>query len=267
MTLTTERHVRRWPSDPTYRDRVAVEEPLEIRVEGRPLAVTMRTPGHDIELTVGFLVTEGVIETWDDLAAVAHVNAPDQPTNTVDAILASGVEAHAEAVLRSQRNSVSMSSCGLCGKASIDNLHLTLPPLPRRSTVEPELIAQLPSRLALKQYGFAESGGLHAAALFDATGSHLVTREDIGRHNAVDKVIGWAVQQERSLEDHILLVSSRAGFEIVQKALAARVSAVAALGAASSLAIDLAVQSNIALFGFVRDHRMNEYVPEPNVEP
>ena len=263
MSLTTARRVRRWPSDPRDTDIVAIEEPLEIRVQGRPLAVTMRTPGHDLELAVGFLITEGVIEAWDDLSAIAHVSPPNQPRNAVDAVLASGVDAHAVSLARSRRDSISMSSCGLCGKTSIDNLHLRLPPLARRIDIQTEQIARLPACLTATQAGFAESGGLHAAALFDLDGTHLATREDIGRHNAVDKVIGWAARHDLPLDRHILLVSSRAGFEIVQKALAARIPIVAALGAASSLAIDLAVQSNIRLFGFVRDNRLNEYPPPP----
>jgi len=261
MPAVTDRPVRRWPErgDPT--DRVAVEEPLEIRIEGTPLAITMRTPGHDLDLAAGFLFTEGVIDGADDLVALRHVDLPgDQRGNTVDVILAGGVEAHREAVARATRELYATSSCGLCGKASIDRIRTSAPPLTSQIEPEPELLLTLPALLLEAQTGFAQTGGLHAAGLFTPDGALEIVREDIGRHNAVDKVLGWRLREDRvPVDDRILVVSSRAGFEIVQKARVAGVSCVAAVGAPSSLAVDLASESSMTLIGFLRDDRMNRY--------
>lgn len=257
--LTTTRPVRRWPEGEDTLDDVAVEEPLEIRVEGRPLAVTLRTPGHDLELAAGFLLTEGVVDGPDDLQALAHV-ATDRGGNVVDAVLAGGVAAHREAIERAARDLYATSACGICGKASIDRVRLAAPPLPRRHDPDPELLVRLPGALRARQPGFARTGGLHAAALFDFDGRLEVAREDIGRHNAVDKVLGWRLRADRvPVDDRILLVSSRAGFEIVQKARMAGVPVVAACGAASSLAVDLARETGIALYGFTGPRRCVRY--------
>lgn len=255
------RGIRRWPGDQRLEDQVVVEEPLEIRVEGRSVAITMRTPGDDLDLVTGFLYTEGVIDGPDDLSAMAHVDVPgDRQGNTVDCILAGGVQAHADALQQATRELYATSSCGVCGKASIDRLIIAAAPIDPTWDADPAIIAQLPNRLRNAQHQFQATGGLHAAALFTPEGELEVVREDIGRHNAVDKVLGWRLRQDRApVDDRILLVSSRASFEIVQKALVARVPVVAAIGAASSLAIDLAAQSGVALFGFVRSDRMNIY--------
>lgn len=257
--MIVHRPVRRWPGDVDEPDAVVIEEPLEIRVEDRSLAVTMRTPGHDLDLAAGFLYTEGVIDGADDLVALAHL--PGDPSgNTVRAVLAGGVEAHRAAIERAARELFATSSCGLCGKASIDRVMLGAPPLSARVDVDPELLIQLPERLREAQAAFAQTGAIHGAALFDLDGGLEVAREDIGRHNAVDKVLGWRLRQDRApVDDRILVVSGRAGFEIVQKALVARVPVVAAVGAPSSLAVDLARESGMTLVGFLRDGRFNRY--------
>jgi FdhD protein len=239
-------------------DTVIVEEPLEIRVEGEPLAVTLRTPGHDLELAAGFLYTEGVIEDRRDLTALAHVPDPEDPSsNTVDCRLAGGVLAHAAAIRRATRELYATSSCGLCGKTSIDRLNVMVGPLAGSLHVSPDVLTTLPESLRRAQALFDSTGGVHAAGLFSADGTLEVVREDIGRHNAVDKVLGWRFLQDRApVDDRVLVVSSRAGFEIVQKALVARVPVVASVGAASSMAVDLARQTGITLVGFVRGGRM-----------
>jgi FdhD protein len=255
------RTVHRWPGDQPDDDLIAVEEPLEIRVEGKPLAVTMRTPGDDLDLAAGFLYTEGVIDGADDLVALAHVDLPrDLGGNTIDCVLAGGVPSHRAAIERATRDLYATSSCGLCGKASIDRLLVGAPPLPQARAPDPDVLLGLPARLLEAQASFAQTGGLHAAGLFHFDGALEVLREDIGRHNAVDKVIGWRLRQDRvPVDDRILFVSGRAGFEIVQKALVARIPVLAAVGAASTLAIDLASRGRLVLVGFVRDGRYNRY--------
>ena len=240
-------------------DQLAVEAPLEIRIEGRPVAVTMRTPGHDLELAAGFLLTEGVIDGPDDIQALAHIDDPSDPHgNTVDTVLASGVPAarrHA-----ADRSTFASSSCGICGKESIDRIVLSAPPLSSTLSIDASIMLELPDTLRAAQAVFEQTGGLHAAALFSSTGELEVLREDIGRHNAVDKVIGWRLHQDRMpVDDRVLLVSGRAGFEIVQKALMAGISAVAAVGAPSSMAVALAEKSQMTLIGFLRDGRFNRY--------
>ena len=240
-------------------DAVAREEPLEIRIEGRPVAITMRTPGHDLELAAGFLFTEGVIDGPDDLTAMAHVDDPSTPEgNTVDTILASGVPAARRGA--ADRAMFASSSCGVCGKATIDRLRQRVPPLSTPIAVEDRTLMRLPEVLRAAQDVFDNTGGLHAAGLFTASGHLEVSREDIGRHNAVDKVIGWRLNRESvPIDDRILLVSGRAGFEIIQKALMAGISTVAAVGAPSSLAVELARESGMRLIGFLRDGRFNQY--------
>lgn len=247
--------------DKAFDDDVCVEEPLEIRVEGRPLAVLMRTPGDDIDLVMGFLYTEGVIDGPDDLAAVAHVDRPgDEQRNTVDVRLAAGVEAHRSRLERAQREMYASSACGVCGKASIDRLLIATPPRERIADPPLAMLLALQPELRRAQAGFARTGGQHAAALFDFDGRLDVFREDIGRHNTVDKVLGARLRADRApVDDRVLFVSGRAGWEIVQKALVARVPVVAAVGAASSLAIDLARAGGLALFAFVRDESLNRY--------
>jgi len=252
-------------------DELAVEEPLEIRVEGQPVAVTMRTPGNDLDLVAGFLLTEGVIDGWDDVHAMAHVVDPAVPReNTVDTVLAAGVPA---ARARSaDRAFYASSSCGICGKTTIDRIFSRIEPVGPPPLDDPLLrvLHDLPDRLRTVQTAFQRTGGLHAAGLFDGTGELLVMREDIGRHNAVDKVIGAAIQTDLDLRQTLLVVSGRAGFEIVQKALVAGIPLLAAVGAPSSLAADLARRGGMVLVGFLRNGRFNRYgrlSPSPGAPP
>lgn len=242
-------------------DRVAVEEPLEVRLEGQPLSVTMRTPGHDFDLAVGFLLSEGVI---DDAAEVREIRScgDEQPSghyNRLDVTLAA--EAPGRAVAR-ERTFLTTSACGVCGAASIDaitaRLRYDVAADPLR--VSPELIAGLPHRLRSHQRGFAATGGLHAAGLFDAAGELVCMREDVGRHNAFDKVLGWAATQRRlPLRSSIILASGRASFELTQKALVAGIPCLVAVSAPSSLAVGLARKAGMTLVGFVRGTTMNVY--------
>jgi FdhD protein len=241
-------------------DRVAHEEPLEIQLGATPLAVVMRTPGHDQELALGFLVTERVVACADEVTAVRHcsvVSAPEAEDNVIRVTLAEGVTLDLE---RLRRNLFASSSCGICGKATIENALATAPPLADAIRVPVETLYRLPDRLRAAQAVFDETGGLHAAGLFDAEGTLLVAREDVGRHNAVDKVVGWATREGRlPLAGHLLLVSGRLSYEIVQKALAARIPIVAAVSAPSSLAVGLAAESGMTLVGFLRGRGLNLY--------
>ena len=241
-------------------DRVAHEEPLEIQLDGTPLSVVMRTPGQDLELALGFLLTERVIAAPSDLASLRHesVLAHDAAAeNVVRATLRPGLAVDVE---RLRRNFYASSSCGVCGKASLEEVLATAPPLDDPSRFDPALLYDLPARLREAQCGFAATGGLHAAALFDADGKLLVVREDVGRHNAVDKVVGFAAAAGRlPLAGHGLLVSGRISFEIVQKALAARIPLVAAVSAPSSLAVRLAAAGGVGLVGFLRGRSFNAY--------
>ena len=252
--------------DPLRRiDTLAVEEPLEIRVAGAPLAVTMRTPGHDVELAAGFLVSEGVIVAADEFRSAIHCGGPGtggeiNEYNVLDIALAEGVRPPAPDVTR---NFYTTSSCGMCGKASIDAVR-TVSRFDVRAdpvVVGAERVAALPDRLRAGQAVFDKTGGLHAAGLFDAeTGELLVLREDVGRHNAVDKVIGWALLQGRlPLRGVILQVSGRASFELVQKAAMAGIPVLSAVSAPSSLAVELADEAGLTLLGFVRGDHMNVY--------
>jgi FdhD protein len=249
-------------------DALAVEEPLEIRlvhhVDGQPversLSITMRTPGHDLELAAGFLLTEGVITSYDQLAGVKACGpVVDGLRNTVKAELKPGVSVDA---VRLERHFYTTSSCGVCGKSSLEALRVTdRPPLPPGTpALAPALIHTLPDRLREAQAVFEATGGLHAAALFDATGTLIALREDVGRHNAVDKLIGaMAAARRLPLSEAWLFVSGRASFELVQKALVAGIPAMAAVGAPSSLAVSLADDAGMTLLGFVRQGRFNVY--------
>jgi FdhD protein len=253
--------VRRRPDD------VAAEEPLEIRVgpagPGRrpPLAVTMRTPGDDLDLAIGFLLTEGLIGSADDVRTAQLCAGDDAPNmyNVVDVVLAPGVPAPAT---DPTRNFYTTSSCGVCGKASIDAVRTRSRfDLAADPTVVPAaLLSTLPDRLAAGQVGFRRTGGLHAAALFTTAGDLVCLREDVGRHNAVDKVVGWAVRAARlPLTGHLLLVSGRASFELTQKATMAGIPVLAAVSAPSTLAVDLATEAGLGLVGFLRGTTMNVY--------
>ncbi len=245
----------------SVQDSLAAEEPLEIRVAGTPLIVTMRTPGHDLELAAGFLFTEGIIASPEQIARIRTV-VPQNGTksNVVDVeLMDTSFDA---ADLR--RNFFAASSCGICGKASIEAIRTRgLPHANRAFRFDPELLCNLPERLGAEQAVFGRTGGLHAAALFDAAGKLLVLREDIGRHNAVDKVIGWALLEGRlPLNAHVMLVSGRGGFEIVQKTLAAGIPILASVSAPSSLAVKLAREFGLTLIGFLRGRRFVIYSGE-----
>jgi len=258
-------------------DVLAVEEPLEIRVAGESLAVTMRTPGNDVELAAGFLVSEGVIHHGAQFRSAIHCGGPgtggtDGNTyNILDVALAPGVAPPDPDIAR---NFYTTSSCGLCGKASIEAVETTsaYDVASDDASVDARVLLSLPDRLREQQAVFDKTGGLHAAGLFDAeTGELLVLREDVGRHNAVDKVVGWAVLEDRlPLRNTILQVSGRASFELVQKAVMAGIPILSAVSAPSSLAVELAEASGLTLAGFVRGRSMNVYahaervrVPEP----
>ena len=244
-------------------DVLAAEEPLEIRVGGRALAVTMRTPGNDVELAHGFLLTEGVLGTREDVATARYCDGvDDQGRNTynvLDIALADGVPPPETGV---ERNFYTTSSCGVCGKAALDAVKLKTRFSPATSPfeVKSEVLAGLPDTLRARQKVFASTGGLHAAALFTRDGSLDVVREDIGRHNAVDKVLGWALLEGRiPAPGHGLLVSGRASFELVQKAAMAGIGFLAAVSAPSSLAVELAEENGMTLVGFLRGESMNLY--------
>lgn len=240
-------------------DTLAKEEPLEIRVRGRNVAVTMRTPGRDAELAAGFLLTEGMIRKRGDVVSIAHCRQGEAANyhNTLNIFLAPSV--HVD-FARLTRHVFASSSCGLCGKASIEAVHQHFAPVNSTLTVAAKTLTQLPDRLRVAQTTFASTGGLHAAAIFDAKGRLVILREDVGRHNAVDKVIGHGfLENKLPFDQHILLVSGRASFEILQKALAARIPMVAAVSAPSSLAVDFARANGQTLVGFLRGPAMNIY--------
>jgi len=240
-------------------DTLAVEEPLEIRLSGRPLAVTMRTPGDDWDLVAGFLATEGVIRSRDDLASMRYCVDEEQHYNVVDAALAPGVPVP-ESVW--SRNFYTTSSCGICGKASIDAVTVAVPPaLAEDATrVRSAVLVSMPDTLRSAQTVFERTGGLHAAGLFGVDGDLRCLREDVGRHNAVDKVLGWALREGLGpLSGHVLMVSGRASFELTQKAAVRGVPVLAAVSAPSSLAVDLAETAGVTVVGFLRGQEMNIY--------
>jgi len=239
--------VVRLPDGVTERDAVAAEEPLEIRIGGKPVAVTMRTPGHDEELALGFCLAEGLrpdrVGLTDDLSAnVVEVDAP-------------GFDPE-----RLARSFYTSSSCGVCGKGALDAVAVEAPRVTSELCVGLDVVVGLPSRLREAQTGFALTGGLHATGLFTEQGELLCVREDVGRHNAMDKVVGWAFREGRlPLTDLVLCVSGRLSFELVQKAAVAGCPVLVAVGAPSSLAVDLAQDRGVTLCGFVRDGRVNVY--------
>ncbi|MDP9149708.1 MAG: formate dehydrogenase accessory sulfurtransferase FdhD [Myxococcota bacterium] len=265
-------------------DTLAVEEPLEIRLAWqpatgtprslvelgadvgaveRPLSITMRTPGADMELALGFLVGEGIVRSRDDVASCQHCGPPVRPdgsSNTVRVTLGRG---HAVDLARLERHFYTSSSCGVCGKTSIEAVRSAphAPLLDGTPLLAAEIIHGLPGQLRRRQEVFQRTGGLHAAGLFDATGHLLALREDVGRHNALDKLVGARLLDGGlPASDHVLLVSGRASFELVQKAVMAGIPVLAAVGAPSSLAVELAREEGMTLLGFVRDGRFNIYV-------
>jgi FdhD protein len=237
-------------------DSVACEEPLEIRVDNQPISVTMRTPGDDDELAVGFLLSEGLITKREQISKIEPY-ARNRDKNVINVFLGPDVQIDFK---RLTRHVFMSSSCGLCGKTSIEAVHQHFPKLKHKLKVSAKIVQELPSQLRAQQDTFAKTGGLHAAAIFDANGNLVVLREDVGRHNAVDKVLGHAfLNNLYPLRKHILLVSGRASFEIMQKALAGRIPIIAAVSAPSSLAVEFANESNQTLIGFLREGRMNIY--------
>jgi FdhD protein len=259
------------PSAGARADLLAVEEPLEIRIGGQPLTVTMRTPGDDIDLAAGFLFTEGLLSPAIDLRQIrmCDENVADATLEVADLPSAAEVQratdarrAQQSAQERAQRNFLTTSACGVCGKESIDAIRVRsrYDLTADQTQVSPAVLAGLPDRLREAQRVFASTGGLHAAGLFTTDGSLAVLREDVGRHNAVDKVIGWALRAGRlPLTGHILMVSGRASFELVQKAAVAGLPVLAAVSAPSSLAADLAEETGMTLVGFLRGNSMNAY--------
>jgi len=247
-------------------DYLAAEEPLEIRVGDEPLSVTMRTPGHDRELAAGFLFTEGLIQRREQIVNLESAE-PKDGTNRGNVIQAELAPDAAPDFVKMKRHFFAASSCGICGKASIDSIRARLLAAPNPDfRLDAELLVRLPDALRSSQDVFQRTGGLHAAALFDPRGKLLVLREDIGRHNAVDKVIGWALLEGHvPLADSVLLVSGRGGFEIVQKAIIAGVPLVASVSAPSSLAVQLARELRLTLIGFLRGRRFVIYAGEERV--
>ncbi|MFI6667196.1 formate dehydrogenase accessory sulfurtransferase FdhD [Streptomyces sp. NPDC050481] len=248
-------------------DTLVTEEPMEIRLNGKPLAITMRTPGDDFALAAGFLVSEGVLAQHDDLQNIVYcAGATADGTNTYNVVDVKTAPGVVIPDITLERNVYTTSSCGLCGKASLDAVRTTTrwpindtPPL----RIDPDLLASLPDRLRAAQQVFDRTGGLHAAALFTEDGELLDIREDVGRHNAVDKLVGRALQNANlPLSRVILLVSGRASFELAQKAVMAGIPLLAAVSAPSSLAVDLATETNLTLIGFLRGHTMNVYAGE-----
>ena len=247
-------------------DMLAAEEPLEIRVDGSALAVTMRTPGNDFELTAGFLLSEGVVESADQIRRLRYCVDVDeaQQYNVLNADLA----AAAPGATVGARNFTTTSACGLCGKASIDTVRTRAPFDVREDSVRvtPSVLASLPDRLRAAQRVFERTGGLHAAGLFTARGELVCLREDVGRHNAFDKVIGWAALERRlPLAAHLILASGRASFELTQKALMAGIPVLASVSAPSTLAVELAEEAGMTLVGFLRGPTMNVYAGEERI--
>lgn len=238
-------------------DITAREEPLEIRVEGRSVAVVMRTPGHDAELTAGFLVSEGVVSKAREILEISQCpSTGNKKGNVIDVLLGSAV-VNWESLTR---HVFSASSCGLCGKTSIDSVFQQFPAVEADWQTTPALIASLPDKLRAAQETFAKTGGLHASAIFNREGDLVVLREDVGRHNALDKVLGFGLANGLlPYSEHILVVSGRVSFEIMQKALAAGVPIIAAISAPSSLAVEFAEESGQTLIGFLRGNTMNVY--------
>jgi FdhD protein len=250
-------------SSAPFQDLIAVEEPLEIRLGDKSISITMRTPGNDFELAAGFLFSEGILHRAAEIREIhwSHIanGNPRQLGNSVTVELNPGVEVDLD---RLERHFYTTSSCGVCGKASIEAIEMQgCPILPRNSPlVESSVIHELPDSLRRAQPVFERTGGLHAAALFSARGELQLLREDVGRHNAVDKLIGAEMLADHTpLGDRLMFVSSRASFELVQKALMAGIPILAAVGAPSSLAVETAQRFNLTLLGFVRDARFNIY--------
>jgi FdhD protein len=270
LSKTTVQRVSADADDGEFQDVLAMEEPLEIRlglredglVTHRAISITMRTPGADLELAAGFLFTEGILDRPEQITKIRHCGLSGKNKdlkNTVVVELAEGVEIDFKHL---ERNFYTTSSCGVCGKSSIEALHTGVKHVERgpQLRITSDIIHSLPDTLRKQQSVFDQTGGLHASALFNVNGELKIVREDVGRHNALDKVIGVKfLGGQTPLSNHILLVSGRASFELVQKALMAGIPVLAAVGAPSSLAVELAAEYGMTLIGFVRDGRFNIY--------
>ncbi len=244
-------------------DVVATEEPLEIRIEGRSIAVIMRTPGHDQDLAAGFLLTESVVRHADELFEISVCPSHSEGRGNVVDVLLRGVEVNWESLTRHMFTS---SSCGVCGKASIETVFQSFPKVKGHWSIPARVIQGMPEKLRERQSTFEQTGGLHACGLFNLAGHPLIVREDVGRHNAIDKVLGFALREYLlPLNRCMLMVSGRVSFEIMQKALAAGVTFVAAVSAPSSLAVEFARESGQTLVGFLRGNRMNIYAGEHRI--
>ncbi len=259
--ITRYREGKRYELD----DGVTVEEPLEVRVENESVAVIMRTPQDDFALAAGFLLGEGILTSPAAIGAISYCPSAEPPNekNVVEVRLAAGHIFDSE---KFRRNFYASSSCGICGKASIEAITSRIPELKSDMQLSPEWLYTLPEKMLQAQAVFAQTGSLHAAALFDVQGELLLLREDVGRHNAVDKLVGaYALRGERVPADSVLLVSGRTSFEIVQKALAAGIAVLAAVSAPSSLAVDLAREAGLTLVGFLRGRGFNLYAGEQRI--
>ena len=243
-------------------DRAATEEPLEVRLHGRPFAVVMRTPGADRELAAGFLLSERVLRTSDDLGTIAHCTdaGADHPENIINVTLTDTAASEIDRVFAARRNVMTNASCGMCGRLTIESLRVDGPPIGSDWKISSSKIVAIPDRLREAQAVFDQTGGLHAAGLFTREGQLDGMAEDVGRHNAVDKVVGRLLMQDKlPLSDHLLFVSGRTSFEIVQKAFLAGIPIVAAVSAPSTLAIELAEACGVTLIGFLRGPNFNVY--------
>jgi FdhD protein len=253
------------------RDVAAVEEPLDVRLHGRSFAVIMRTPGEDRALAAGFLLSERIIRSAADIGAIEHCRHPDQSRahHVVEVFLVGDAAGRVPALLEQRRQVIANSSCGICGRATIDELASDIAPLPVSATMALDAIRALPARLRAQQSRFDETGGLHGAALFRRDGSLLGSAEDVGRHNAVDKVLGELLFAGETIPLSVgaaLMVSGRVSFEIVQKAWLGGIQIVAAISAPTSLAIELAEAAGITLLGFVRESSLNIYTHPSRIE-
>ena len=249
----------------TTRDHIAREEPLEIRVEGKSIAVVMRTPGNDRELAAGFLLSEGVVQSEEEIFEISecpgNAKNPREKGNLIEVMLMKGASFDAKSLTR---HVFSSSSCGICGKATIESVFGNFPKIKTQTAISTEEIASYPDKLIAVQKTFEKTGGLHASAIFDEHGEIVILREDVGRHNALDKVIGWSLLEKKlPLSNHTLLLSGRISFELMQKALAAGIPTVAGISAPSSLAVEFARASGQTLIGFLRGETMNFYAGKP----
>ncbi len=266
MASNAADHVIRWNDGTSTEalEHLAVEEPLEIRVRGRAITITMRTPGHDSDLATGFLLTEGIVRCSADILQMqpcTQISEDGTENNVLNVILAPEVQVD---FLRLTRHVFAASSCGICGKASIDAIRAKFPRIDSPVQIPAAQLLTLPGKMRLAQHAFETTGGIHAAGLFDRHGNALIVHEDIGRHNAVDKVIGHMLLNNKSAD--VLMVSGRTSFEILQKALAARIPIIAAVSAPSSLAVDFAREMGQTLIGFLREKRMNIYSHSQRVQ-